>query len=186
MPRKRAGNACTAKTRTGCDVSATVDNRGEEKWKLCRTVAVIAIQKDDNIRCARVRDTRQTSLPVSAARFGDDSRTRTRGDLSCSIRGIVIDDDNLGDEIGGNVSDDTSDCLGLVARRNNYGDSHSISIGYHKREVGRLRAKMESIPHVRPATPTHSPSAATQGGNSSHIHEVPNSETHRLPRNANA
>src|SRR5256884_1013629 len=57
---------------------------------------------------------------------------------------------------------------------------------YHQRADGRLRAKMESTPHVRPAPPTTRESEANTGTSSSQIHAVPHSETHKLARYANA
>src|SRR5215813_2717464 len=58
--------------------------------------------------------------------------------------------------------------------------------GYHNRESGRLRAKNESTPHARPAAPIAKPREARTGTSSSQIHDVPNSEIQRLPRNRNA
>src|SRR5246127_3151724 len=59
-------------------------------------------------------------------------------------------------------------------------------LSYHQSDDGRLRDKNASTPQVRPAVPTNSASEAIIGTNSSHIHAVPHSETHRLERNANA
>src|SRR5215468_2593742 len=58
--------------------------------------------------------------------------------------------------------------------------------GYHNRESGRLRAKNASTPHARPAAPMTNPSEARTGTSNSQIHDVPNSEIHKLPRNKNA
>lgn len=57
----------------------------------------------------------------------------------------------------------------------------STQINHHGAD-GHRSASHESAPHRRPAAPTATPSDAITGTSSSHIHEVPHSETHRLPR----
>src|SRR5271167_257270 len=57
---------------------------------------------------------------------------------------------------------------------------------HHHSEDGLRRARNASTPQALPARPTASPSDATTGTASSQIQEVPNSETHRLPRKKNA
>jgi hypothetical protein len=52
----------------------------------------------------------------------------------------------------------------------------------HDGAAGHRCANQASMPHLRPALPTARPSDAITGTNSSHIHEVPHSETHKLPR----
>src|SRR5215469_18864701 len=53
---------------------------------------------------------------------------------------------------------------------------------HHHREDGHRSDSQASTPHLRPAHPIARPSEATTGTRSSQIHEVPNSETQRLPR----
>src|SRR5882724_8994872 len=57
---------------------------------------------------------------------------------------------------------------------------------HHHRDEGFRRASSASMPQARPARPTASPSDATTGTSNSQIHDVPNSETQRLPRKRNA
>src|SRR5437588_1861562 len=57
---------------------------------------------------------------------------------------------------------------------------------HHQREDGRRCDNHASTPHLRPAAPIASPRDESTGTSSSHIHEVPHSETQRLPRYSKA
>src|SRR5215475_14125717 len=61
-----------------------------------------------------------------------------------------------------------------------------LSLGYHHGDDGHRSDNHPSTPHLRPARPIASPRHASTGTSSSHIHEVPNSESQRLPRNRKA
>src|SRR6201993_2850667 len=68
-------------------------------------------------------------------------------------------------------------------------DGHShVNLGpdHDHGEDGHRSDSHASTPHLRPARPIASPSDATTETSSSQIHEVPNSEIQRLPRNRNA
>src|SRR3977135_4096311 len=70
--------------------------------------------------------------------------------------------------------------------RDDDGHSHVNLADHHHGEDGHRCDSHASTPHLRPARPIASPSDATTGTSSSQIHEVPNSEIQRLPRNRNA
>src|ERR1700739_1125612 len=84
------------------------------------------------------------------------------------------------------IAKNATDCLCVIAYWNDDGNPHFTSVRYHHREDGRLRDKNASRPQVRPAAPTASASETITGTNSSQIHPIPHSETHRLARYAKA
>src|SRR5947209_2775176 len=62
----------------------------------------------------------------------------------------------------------------------------SQMLRYHNRQDGKRLANHASTPQVRPPLPTARPRQATTGTRSSHIQDVPHSDTHKLARNTEA
>ena len=128
MPGQGAGHARPRKARAERDVGAPVADRGEETRELNRSIAVVAVEEHDNVRCAGVGEPCQAGPAVSAARFADHTRAHARGDLSGSIARMVIDDKDFSDEAGGEIGEDAADRPRLVACGNDDRNSHSTSV----------------------------------------------------------
>src|SRR6266704_1405008 len=118
VPGKRSVRARTRETRTDGDVGAPLGNRSEEKRKLSRPITVVTIQEYDNIGRGRACDSRQAGPAVSTTSFGNNSGTHACSNLRRPVCRVVVDDDDLGGEIGGKITYDAADGLCLVARRN--------------------------------------------------------------------
>jgi len=127
VPGKRPGRARTRETRTDGDVGAPLRNWREQKRKLSRPIAVVAIQKDHYIRRVRVSETRQAGSAVSATSFANNSGAHAGSNIRRSVCGVAVNDDDLANETDGNITYDAAYSLCLVARRNDDGDPHWTS-----------------------------------------------------------
>jgi len=83
-------------------------------------VAVVAVKEYDDIWRARAGEPGQAGLAITASWFGDDSGAHACGNLRRPVCGVVVDNDDLGDEIGGKITYETADGLRLVARGNDH------------------------------------------------------------------
>src|SRR5260370_21178848 len=97
---------------------------------------------------------------MPAARFGHNSGTHTWRNLRRPVCRVVVDDDDLGDERGGKITQDTADGLRLVAGRNDDLDSHSTSV-WLPPESAWSPARQKGINTPRPA---RAPSRPRQRG----------------------
>src|SRR5207249_11100812 len=118
VPGKSHGRARIRETRADVNVGAPLGNRSEEKRKLRRTIAIVAVKEYDNIGRASPGEPGQASLAITAARFGHDSGAHTCSNLRCPVYRVIVNDDDLSDEIGGQITYDTGDCPSRVARGN--------------------------------------------------------------------
>lgn len=118
------GHTCTCKTRTDANVGASVGERSEEKWELRRPIAVIAVQKNDNVGSVGLGQPGQAGLSVAATRFGDDSGAHPSGDGRGFVRGAIVHNNDFVYQTGGKIAKDAANRLGFVAGRNDYADAH--------------------------------------------------------------
>ena len=111
-----------------------------------------------------------TSAPIFRARSGVPS-SRT-----------AVDNDDLRDEIGGQIGKHTANGLRFVMGRNDDRYSHADSLITTTGTRGAAVPATRRCPKRGLARPIASPSDASTGTSSSQIQDVPNSETQRLPR----
>jgi len=117
VPGKRPGRTRTRKTRTDGDVGAPLGNRSKEKRKLTRPIAVVAVKEYDNIGALVQASPVRQAWPYPR-RGSVTTRAPYVPQSQASVCRVVVDDDDLGDERGGKITQDTADGLRLVARRN--------------------------------------------------------------------
>ena len=102
------------------------------------------------------------------------ARSHLCGDLRRPIARVAVDNDDFRRQIRRKVRETLANRLRFIMGRDNDGDSHSTDPGRlatTTTEDGRRRASKASTPHVRPAAPTATPSDASTGTSSSHIHD---------------
>src|SRR5881392_3817005 len=125
VPRQRTGVAFAAEARTERNVSAPLDDRSQDNRQLRRAVAVVSVEENDHIRILRIRKPCQTSAPVSPAGFLDDLCPHLSGEIGRSVSRIAVDNDDLRDEIGRQISKHTANGLRFVMGGNDDRYSHA-------------------------------------------------------------
>jgi len=86
MPGQGAGRTRSGQAGTDADVGASFDDRSEEKRKFRGSIAVIAVQKSDDIGSVDIGQSRQACASVAVTRFRYDSRAHPGGDGGGFIR----------------------------------------------------------------------------------------------------
>src|SRR6059036_1298930 len=125
MPGQRPGVAGGPKARTHGDIGAILDNRSQENRQLRGSVAVVSVEENDHIRILRIPKPCQTSAPVSSARLLDDLCPHLSGEIGRSVSRIAVDNDDLRDEIGRQISKHTANGLRFVMGGNDDRYSHA-------------------------------------------------------------
>jgi hypothetical protein len=105
-------------------------NRGQHRGQLLRTLAAVAVEKNDNLggRAAR-SDARPARSAVAPARLRHHSGTETNGSPGSVVRGSVVDHHHFVDDPWGNPREERTDDIRLVESRNDERDSHRVVPG---------------------------------------------------------
>jgi hypothetical protein len=129
VPGKCSTGGLARETRTDGDVGAPLGDRGKQKRKFGRSIAIIAVEKDHNVGFVCGSETCQAHSAISAARLRNNSRAHSGCNFRGSVGGLVVDNNDFGYEIGGNVGEHATDRLRLISR------------GNHDRDVGDYAAQ---------------------------------------------
>src|SRR5437773_1243070 len=183
MPWQRTGIARSRETRSECDIGPPGNDRGEQTRKLSRSIAVVAVEKHDDIWRADMSEAGQASVTISTAGLTNDACAHPRSNLGCAINRVIVNNEDLSNKVRWNIGENVADRQCFITGGDDDRNTHAT---HHHCEFDRVRASRASIPHVRPARPTTSASDASTGTSSSQIHAVPHSEIHRLARYAHA
>jgi len=128
VPRKRATSVLSCESRAERDVSPTFRDRGQEKRQFTGSIAVVSVEKHDNIGGIRCSETHETCTPISPARFAQDARPPRLRNLGRSVSGVAVNHQDFGDDSRGEIGEDTSDGLRFVVRGNDDGDAHWLCL----------------------------------------------------------
>src|SRR5262249_61684495 len=106
------------------DVCAPVADRVEQAVQLARTVTVIPVEEDDDVRVVRRSEPGQAGATVPAARFDDDPCPVCAGNLPRPVYRTRIDDQHLSDQREGNLLENAGDGARLVVGGNDEAEQH--------------------------------------------------------------
>src|SRR6266568_585303 len=183
MPWQRTGIARSREARSECDISSAFKDGGQQTRKVSWSIAVVAVEKHDDVGRADMSEAGQAGLTISAARLTNDACAHPCSNLGGAINRVIVNNENLSNKVRWNISENVADRQCFITGRDDDRNTHAT---HHHCEFGRVRASRASTPHVRPARPTTSASDASAGTSSSQIHAVPHSEIHRLAKYAHA
>src|SRR5262249_445703 len=85
VPWQSARIVCADDARAQRNVGLPLDDRSQKKRQLRGTIAVVAVEENDNIGMVRICKPRQTSTAVSSARLRDDFRAHFSGEVRRSV-----------------------------------------------------------------------------------------------------
>src|SRR5215467_8129636 len=100
MPWQRPGRTLFMQASTENDVRTPFRDGRQENGQFRRSITVIAIEENDDIRILRISKSRQTSAPISSSRLLDDVRSHPSSDLRCLVTRVAVNNDGLCDQIG--------------------------------------------------------------------------------------
>ena len=103
--------------------------------------AVVSIDEHYNVGGIRCGEARQTCAPISTARFAEDACPRRFRNLGRPVSGVAVNHQNIGDDICGEIGENTSDSLRLIVCGDDDGDTHGAWLGQPPRCVRPASSK---------------------------------------------
>lgn len=100
MPWESSRDALFPEARTDRDVGTSLKDRSQENWQFSWSIAIVTVEEHNDFRAVRISQSGQTGAPVPATGFLDNPSPHLRGDFTCPVSRIAIDNKDFSDEFG--------------------------------------------------------------------------------------
>src|SRR5258708_39897555 len=98
MPWQCRRNTVLAEASTERDIRTPLDNRAQKNRQLERSVTIVTIEENDDVGRICRSQPRKARPSIPAARFLNDARPHSGGDLASSVIRVAVYNDDLCDQ----------------------------------------------------------------------------------------